>query len=584
MLAGIIDHSTHTRDIRKLGNLKLTMPRTATFFLLAAGSLAALPPFLGFISKESAIESSLHIAQRFHGIYYLLPILLGVGALITVGVAGKISLGVFFAKPQDPDHLRSHYPHKAPWMFIFPPALLACLGLVLGLAPGLLSHLIYPVAMVGIYGIEPPHFALWHGFNPALMISLSAFAGGFLVYRFRHSIQVVHEKLKLGWNLNTLYDAKWDRILSTAKQMTDTIQNGSLTRYVTVLLGFFSLLIIYTVWSQNIVAFIPAPTNFEFGAEVLIALLVCIACLLVVLLKDRIARIVALGAVGILICSFFTFRGAPDLALTGFLVEIVMFIVVLIVFNRLDFENVAEAKPAQKVGAFLLAGCTGIIMGGITYLALSVPLAPSIHGYFLKYADKLAGGLNVVNVILVDFRGFDTFGEITVLCLAGLGVYALRNVWVIKKETHPLPAELTMPSLPPSQLLRPISAVIVPLIILFSWYMVFRGHNHPGGGFIGGLITGGGLILELLAVGRSRFLKELPIHGRALFTGGLAIAFLTGIVPLFMGYPFLTSTVFESIHFSTSGIFDIGVYFVVVGVTLDIIVLMEESERETIKQ
>jgi len=187
--------------------------------------------------------------------------------------------------------------------------------------------------------------------------------------------------------------------------------------------------------------------------------------------------------------------------------------------------------------------------------------------------------MNVVNVILVDFRGFDTLGEITVLCLAGLGVFGLRRVWVGKRDSPVATSNLKMKPLPPSSMLQIVSKATFPLILIFSLYMVFRGHNQPGGGFIGGLIIAGGLILELLAVGRSRFLKKFPLNSRLIFSIGLSLAFLTGLGSTLFGYPFLTSTYSKALHLSTASLFDLGVYLVVVGVAMEVIVLLGEPER-----
>lgn len=501
MFVGIIDHGTHTRDIRKLGHLKKHMPRTATFFLLAAGSLAGLPPFLGFISKESAIESSLHIAQIASGWSWALPLSLGLGAMVTVGVALKISWGVFFSPAEDTTYLKEHKPHEAHWSFLFPPAFLASLGILFGIFPSLLERLIFPMGMVGLYGLEVPHFALWHGFNLPFLISLLAIMGGFVIFRMRYPIQVRHEKLKLGWNLNTIYEKKWDWVLSTAKQITDSLQNNSLTQYVKVALLFLIGLLVTVFFTQDLGSLIPPPTGLIINPESVTLILVAVAAFMVAWLDERIARIVALGSVGVLVCVYFSFRGAPDLALTGFLVEIIMFVLILIVLNRLNLESHPKPNLRQKLICLSLAAMGGLGLGMVSYLALELPLASSIQGYFTENSNALAGGLNSVNVILVDFRGFDTFGEITVLCMAGLGVFALRRIWTTEKELPPMPKKLKMTGLPPSEILRPVSALLVPLTILFSWYMVYRGHNFPGGGFIGGLITAGGLILELLSVG-----------------------------------------------------------------------------------
>jgi len=385
--------------------------------------------------------------------------------------------------------------------------------------------------------------------------------------------------MKLGWNLNTAYEKKWEIHLRWAERFTQFFQSGSLTQYVGVTLGFIFLLLGITFWTKVNWSALNFLEGNGVHHEALVSVGIGLFSLMVVLLKDRIARLVSLGGVGLLICIYFILRGAPDLALTGFLVEIVMFVLILIIFNQLKDEPVYPSSKKAKTTKFLIASAGGLTMGTLVFLVLGFPLAPSISDFFLKNSEKLAGGLNAVNVIVVDFRGFDTLGEITVLTLAGLGVLALRKVWVSRHEVPASPKELGMKPLPTSQILEAVSFIAVPLTILFSFYMVYRGHNQPGGGFIGGLITGGALILELLVVGRNRFLKTFPVQGKFLFVGGLTLAFITGLGPLLFGFPFLTSYVFESIHFSTAGIFDLGVYFTVVGVTMEIIVLVEDSER-----
>jgi len=580
MFAGIIDHTTHTRDIRKLGGLSKTMPITCFFMILSACSLAGLPPFLGFLSKESALESSIHMAHAFHGFSWMLPIAFTISAMVTVAVAAKISLGVFFFPPKNSNPPQENKPHRPSWGFLLAPALLSIFGLAFGLFPNLLASLLYPVGMIGLAGYDIPHFSLWHGFSLPLVLSGLAILGGGILFWFRDPVQIFHEKCKLGWNSNTLYDKKWAFMMDKAEKITQFFQNGSLTRYVGVTLGFISLVLFFSFIKKLDWSLFTVDLSHLSSHETLVAFGMAAGSLLVVILKDRIGRLICLGGVGLLMCIYFVLRGAPDLALTGFLIEMIMFILILIVFNQLKEEEIPQAKFFSWLKLFV-AGLGGLSIGILSFVTLKNPLAPSISPYFLKTSSTLAGGLNVVNVILVDFRGFDTMGEISVLCLAGLGVYALRKIWSVKREKAPSPLELKMKPLPPSQILDTVSGWIFPFVLLFSLYIVFRGHNYPGGGFIGGLITAGVLILELLVVGQNRFFKIFPIQGKLLFGVGLTLAFLTGLVPLFLGYPFLTSYLFHSLHFSTSTFFDLGVYLVVVGVTLEIIVLMEDPEGWT---
>jgi len=392
MLAGIIDHNAHTRDIRNLGHLKKYMPRTCFFLLLAAGSLAGLPPFLGFLSKEGAIQSSLHAAHLYQGWAWLLPVTLVMSALITVGVALKISFGLIFPGPINSQHLKDHPPHEAKWSFLFPPALLAVLGLIFGLYPQGLATLLYPVGLINIPGADMPHFALWHGLNTPLFLSSLAVAGGILVYWKRHQIQLIHQNLKFSWNLNTVYDKSWEKILAWAESLTNLIQNGSMTRYLGIALTFITGLLALTVWLKPNWSDVKIQTEMFYSLESLVSIGIVFSSLLVVLLKDRIARIISLGTIGILICVYFTFRAAPDLALTGFLVEIIMFILVLIVLKQLDKEKLSPQSRGERITIGLIGSFGGAVIGVIVFIVLKFPLAPTIADYFLKNADTLAGG------------------------------------------------------------------------------------------------------------------------------------------------------------------------------------------------
>lgn len=576
------------------------MPKTCVFFLLACGSLAGLPPFLGFVSKEAALETFMHLPWP---VCLAAPIVFAGGAALSVGVAFRIFVKVFLGKERgkmldesngyiDEIHglegaacMEKPQPtpaHEVSWGFLLPPAILAVLGVAFGFFPQLLGDLIFPSGAVGLAEKEAPHFALWHGITVPLLISGCIVFIGILLFLGAEKIYAFYLKKRLGWNLNTVYDGFWEKMLSVAKGATDVVQTGSLTRYAGITVGFVGGVILLGLLLRPEWGKCQSPGADWLLLESLAGVSLCVSCVLVVVLRDRLARIVSLGAAGLSICVYFAFRAAPDLALTGFLVEIVMFVLILVVLKQLKEEAVKQLSWQRGIGLGVLCGLCGLGIGGLVFVGLEFPLGKSIFPYFIENARPLAGGWNVVNVIVVDFRGFDTLGEISVLCLAALGVFGLRRVWVAK-EVHGDSMEMHRNSLseglPLSDILRTVSAVSFPLVFLFSLYMVFRGHNQPGGGFIGGLIIAGGLILELLSEGRDRFLRMFPVKGRILFVWGLVLAFVTGLVPLFFGYPFLTSFVFEAVHFSTASIFDFGVYFVVVGVTLEMIVLIEETKR-----
>ncbi|MBK8576343.1 MAG: DUF4040 domain-containing protein [Elusimicrobia bacterium] len=576
LLTGIVDHAAHTRDIDKLGLLSRSMPRTSVFLVLSAASMAGLPPFLGFISKESVLDV-LGQGTRLSPWGWIPLAGLAVSATITVAVALKISFGLVFLKPVEPDPMEKNPPHDPSWLLLGPPALLSLAGLFFGLFPGQLTDLLYPTGLSGLSVGGAPSFSLWHGVNGPLLISVGAFLAGGFLFHHRRGLQRFQNSCKPRWTFNSLYAGFWDVSVNGAKRVTDIIQNGSLTRYSAVLVGFLSLVCLGTVFvSWRSIPFKFSAGNLvSFESFTIVGLVA--SALLVVVLKDTLARIISLGAVGILMCAFFALRGAPDLALTGFLVEIVMFIVILLVLNQLRPEKPFSLSTVQKIPRAALAGLGGGVLGLLVFVALENPLAPSIHPYFLENSATLGGGMNVVNVILVDFRGFDTLGEILVLCLAGLGVFGLRRIWTTHSTHPPTPREFTMAPLPPSPILTAISAICFPISMVFAIYITLKGHNEPGGGFIGGLVCAGGLTLEMLAIGRGRFLRLFPVRGGALFGAGLALAFGVGLAAMVLGAPFLTSAVFPSLHFSTAALFDVGVFFVVVGVTLEMITVMEDE-------
>ena len=453
-------------------------------------------------------------------------------------------------------------------------------GLVFGLFPATLAAVLYPVGLAGIPLSVAPSFALWHGVNAPLLLSLTAFAAGFALFHFRAPVRRFQESVRPLWTFDRLYSMFWDVTLAWAKRATGLLQNGNLSWYSGLFFAFLSVIVLASVFHGQTSIVLAAERKPVLPFDTFVIAGIVASSLLVVFLRERLTRVVTIGVVGVFMCALFALRGAPDLALTGFLVEIVMFIVVLVVLKQLPLETVPAESKWHSAGKAAIAAVGGSLFGFLVYMVLQAPLAESIHPYFARTSEALAGGLNVVNVILVDYRGFDTFGEILVLCLAGLGVFGLRTVWVGGRAKSEPPKELKMKSLPPSQILSAISAVAIPLTLILALYLTLRGHNSPGGGFIGGLTFAAGLILEMLAVGRRRFLALIGVKGHVLYSIGLALALVTGLVPMLFGLPFLTSAVVQSVHFSTATFFDLGVFLVVVGVTLDLVTLLEEGERE----
>ncbi|MHB8981823.1 hydrogen gas-evolving membrane-bound hydrogenase subunit E, partial [Thiobacillus sp.] len=293
--------------------------------------------------------------------------------------------------------------------------------------------------------------------------------------------------------------------------------------------------------------------------------------------RQRLVALVTLGVVGLVVALAFVKFSAPDLALTQLSVEVVTIVLLLLALYFLPERAARERDTARLWRDGALALGAG---GGAALLAWAVLTRPyeTIAGYFIANSVPGGGGKNVVNVILVDFRGYDTLGEITVLALAGLGIYALLDTLRLDapdrdsagrawdRDRHPL-------------IMATLSQLLLPLALLVAVFILLRGHNQPGGGFIAGLVTAVALILQYLARGSTHLHERVPAATQPLIAAGLALATLTGLASWAFGHPFLTSTfghlewpVVGDFELASAMAFDLGVFLVVVGATLLILV------------
>lgn len=571
MAAGIIDHETGTRDMLKLNGLWKYMPHTALLAMIAAAAMAGVPLLNGFLSKEMFFSETLHL-QDWGNIRWIVPIMATLGGIFAVAYSYRFIHEVFFhGEPKNPPIFP---PHSPPRYMIVPVEILVALCLLVGIVPNLTVAPFLQSAATAVLGQTMPdyHIALWHGFNLPLVMSIVALAGGLLLYSQRKGLFAFYER-RYRRDEKIIFESHVQTSVRLAQRITDSLENGSLQRYMTLFIAAAVIVGVAGLWSlPNLTGpLIATPVD---AVSLLMGLILIIGAFGTVLIHhNRLAAILLLSVVGLVVSLIFVRFSAPDLALTQLSVEVVTIVLLMLALYFLPQLTPNESSSRRVIRDVLLAGITGSGVGILTWAVLTRPYN-TIAEYFLSNSVSGGGGTNVVNVILVDFRGFDTLGEITVLAIAGVGIYALLH-----NLRLPLPDSdgegRTWAKDPHPPILSVMARILLPLALLVSFYIFLRGHNLPGGGFIAGLITSVALILQYVSSGTDWMQQRLPWNYRRLAASGVLIAAVTGLGSWLLGYPFLTSA-FTHIHWPFIGEFelasalgfDLGVYVTVVGATL----------------
>lgn len=576
MAAGIIDHEAGTRDMRRLNGLWRFMPYTATLAMVAAAAMAGVPLLNGFLSKELFFAEAVHISASHIG-GWLLPALVTLAGAFAVAYSIRFIHDVFFnGEPVD----LPRTPHEPPRWMKAPVEILVVLCLVVGIAPALTVAPLLAVAASSTLQTALPeyHLALWHGPSPALLMSLLALAGGTLIYLTRHPLFVWHERGIGRLDARVVYNALLNGLFALARGITRLIDTGSLQRQVFFLLAA-ALVLGFSPWLAGDTPLAGSRVGLPLDAVSLLAAgaLIVATFATVWLHRQRFVALIMIGVVGLMVALAFVKFSAPDLALTQLSIEIVTIILLLLALYFLPQHGTPEKNPARvwRDGAIALAAG-----GGAAALAWAVLTRPyeTIAGYFLENSKPGGGGSNVVNVILVDFRGYDTLGEIAVLALAGLGIVAMLQGLHLAAPSRDDGGRAWNADAYPA-IMATLTRILLPLALLVSVFILLRGHNQPGGGFIAGLITAVSLIVQYLSNGYHWVHQRMSPDKHPLVAWGLAIAALTGLASWLFGYPFLTST-FGYFHWPVVGkfelasamAFDLGVFLVVVGATLMILV------------
>ncbi len=566
MAAGIIDHETGSRDMRKLNGLFKYMPITATLAMVAAAAMAGVPLLNGFLSKEMFFGEALGVRDEFP-LWWLFPLVATLAGACSVAYSIRFIHDVFFNG--EPVGLTKK-PHEPPrWMRV-PVELLVAVCLVVGLVPAQIMPPILTVAAQAILGAPPPDFslAIWHGFNTPLAMSMVAMALGASLYfglqRF-YNLHRIEGGLAIG---GRAFHALVAWLVRVSEYVVGAVANGSLQRYLVLLLiatlGVGIVPFVRHDYQPGTVAAEP----IHGAAAVVWLLLVASAIATAVFHRQRLDALVTLGIAGLASAVAFIGLSAPDLALTQLSVEVVSIILMLLALYLLPQDSPREGSPLRHGRDLLIALAAGGGIAALVYAVLTRPLE-TLSWFYLQESVPGGGGSNVVNVILVDFRGFDTFGEITVLAIASIVVYALLRTlrMDVPATGAPPPDEDRHPLM-----LRIASRALLPFALLVAAYLFLRGHNQPGGGFVAGLVTAVALTVQYLASGIDWTEYRLGVRFYRVAGLGLLVAGATGVGSFFFGAPFLTSAhghprvpVLGELPLASAALFDLGVYLTVVG-------------------
>ena len=577
MAAGIIDHETGSRDMRRIAGMWKYMPHTAVLAMVASLAMAGVPLLNGFLSKEMFFGETLQEALEGSFFNWMIPVAATVAAVFSVAYSLRFIHDVFFnGEPKD---LPKYPPHEPPRYMKVPVEILVALCVVVGMLPAYTVAPLLAVASQASLGGALPEYslAIWHGFNFPLMMSCVALVGGVLIYIGRKPLFRWYEALpKL--DAKDLFEQAVQRLVAGAGWLTRLLENGSLQRYLVLLL--LSALVLTTVTLAPMPQLVGTRPLTPLDGITALGMLVLAASgiLTVVFHRQRLIALLILGVGGLMVALAFARFSAPDLALTQLVVEIVTIILLMLALYYLPSVTPPESSSLRVLRDFALAGAGGTMIGMLAYAVLTRDYDTSIAEYFLANSISGGGGTNVVNVILVDFRGFDTLGEITVLAIAAVGIIAmLDGLRMVNPTCDPQGRRWALAKNP--LILMTLSRLLLPLALLISAFIFLRGHNLPGGGFIAGLITAVALALQYIANGVAWMEERMPLNYQRMAGAGVLIAALTGVGSLAFGQPFLTSAFghFElplvgEFELATAMFFDLGVYLTVIGATQMVLV------------
>ena len=592
LVVGIVDRSVGTRDLRELSGMRQARPTLFVVTLVAAGSMAGLPPLFGFTAKEAGFAAFADLGDDLGWGGWSVLALAGIvaGSILTVAYSARFVWGIFATKPGQPACIPKEFSPG----FQAAPVVLAALTVVTGLAGPWLTPRVMSYAEEFAPGSHEAELTLWHGFSLALALSVLCVVAGLALFwwrkpvaAFQHSVadrvRVPDAERAYYWTMRGV-----DRL---SVEVTGLTQRGSLPVYLGVILVVLILVpgtALVNAWDD--VSVRGSDSRIQLAAAVLMGG----AAILTVRSRRRLRAVLLVGITGYGTALLFVAHGAPDLALTQILVETFLLVTFVLVLRRLPpFFSDRPFNLARWVRV-AIGVATGTAVAGFALVAANARTARPVSDGFAKPAVEYGGGDNIVNVTLVDIRAWDTLGELSVLVVAATGVASLIFL-ITDRSGRPRRAEPTIGSDPSangrwlragrpstdarrSVVFEVVTRLIFHTVMVFSVYLMLVGHNLPGGGFAGGLVAGLALMIRYLAGGRAELDEAAPIDAGVVLGIGLATAALSGLIPTLLGGGVLQSAIVDvhipvlgTLHLVTSVFFDVGVYLVVIGLALDVL-------------
>ena len=612
MAAGVIDHETGTRDIRRLSGLMRYMPRTGLLALVASAAMAGVPLVNGFLSKEMFFAETVFLSSH-RWIEIALPVLATLAGVFGVVYSLRFSYDIFFGPPAT-DLPRQ--PEEAPRWMRTPIELLVLSCLVVGIAPAVsIGPALAAAARPVVGGVLPDYsLALWHGFNLPLAMSAVAIVlgiAGYLWLRGQHKRGRLQEApLAARLDGKRLFESA---LIGVTRLSRRALRVVATQRLQTQVFAIIALALVLAFLAARHVPFTwgdrdRLPTSPAFVLLWIIGATCAVAA--AILAKfHRLVAITLMGGAGLVTCVTFAWFSAPDLALTQIVVEVVTTTLFLLGLRWLPMRidtirpRVTIRDRARRARDLLLAIGAGSGLAALSYAMLTRPAPHSISPFFLEHAVPDGGGTNVVNVMLVDFRAFDTIGEITVLGTVALAIFALLRRFRPPAESVEQPQQQRMlPADVVTDLVKRaaedtargymmvpsiIARLLLPVSLVVAAHFLLRGHDEPGGGFVAGLIVAIAMLTQYIVSGTRWTERHAHLNPPRWIAVGLLLAALTGLVAVAFGYPFLTTRTMHAtlplvgeVHLPSATFFDLGVFAVVVGATLLILTaLAHQSVR-----
>ncbi|MBB4929427.1 multicomponent Na+:H+ antiporter subunit A [Lipingzhangella halophila] len=580
MMVGVIDHQAGTRDLRDLGGLRSAMPVSAVVTGVAALSTAGVPPLLGFYSKEKIFAGFVDSGGPVWAgpVFGVLAV---VAAVLTFGYSARFWFGVFGGPLSKRTDVR-----EASAAFLLSPAITGAAGAVLGLGVVTLApYASQVVADTGFPG-HPVEIHLVPGLTVDLGMSIVAIALGVALHLGRARVYALLDRVRAPFTGDGVFDRLLDGTVRAGHGAGDLTRTFSPAAHLPAAIVLLGVLGGATFWWGMPVG--PSQDGVTRPTDWLVVACVAVGVVAAAAVSSRIAAVVLLGVVGALMGIWFLLLGAVDVALTQLVVEVLTVVVMVLVLRRLPLRFHRTGAARRGLAAALAIGAGVLVAAGTLALTNRRELS-EVSAWLMANSYEETGGINVVNTILVDFRALDTLGEVTVVGLAALGIVALLDT---TRLTGAPPSEFPLGTGPEENVednaivARTVGRIMAPAIVLLSLYMLFRGHNDHGGGFIGALVAGAGLALAHVAAANPRRSPIRALPYVPIIAGGLMLALATGLLGYIDG-GFLRPLHLDigSLHLSSAVVFDVGVYLIVVGAVIAALHRMSIApllERDTV--